>query len=234
MLCCLVAGCEALPAKPDEATDSVVVDTSLPEHVAAGELRWHACRFRIAWPEGEPADWDIDLLLAHGVIAEWVQRYTYSMPLWRFHRRAARDAAGRQFSFLFYADALTASDVVQGIENHVLLKQAQASGTVESVSCNDVAHWSGADIAATSDTNWSPVVQRAWPHYIHGVSRLWLSLIEQAAAGELDAGMSFSHRLTVYAEANARITGVWTREGKHAFLHHLNAVFGYQPVLMNY
>ena len=35
------------------------------------------------------------------------------------------------------------------------------------------------DIEDTSDASWSPVMQVAWPHYIMGVSRMWLEMIDQ-------------------------------------------------------
>lgn len=28
------------------------------------------------------------------------------------------------------------------------------------------------------------------------------------------------------------LTALWQNEGRHAFLHHLNALFGYEPILI--
>ncbi len=31
---------------------------------------------------------------------------------------------------------------------------------------------------------------------------------------------------------NDAVDDMWRQEGRHAFLHHLNAVFGYQPLVI--
>ena len=37
----------------------------------------------------------------------------------------------------------------------------------------------------------------------------------------------------VYARLNDRLCGIWQQQGRHAFLHHLNALFGYVPLLVS-
>ena len=88
------------------------------------------------------------------------------------------------------------------------------------------------DIEDTSDSNWSPLLQQSWPYFIMGVSRLWVDLIDRIAvdfSARLDQA-STQDKLEIYKEINDIVTGIWQVEGKHAFLHHLNALFGYQPM----
>ena len=69
-------------------------------------------------------------------------------------------------------------------------------------------------------------MQRAWPHFIMGVSRLWLELIrELERAGDWPSAPEAR-----YAAISEALDTQWRNEGGHALLHHLNAVFGYKEV----
>ena len=63
---------------------------------------------------------------------------------------------------------------------------------------------------------------------------MWLDLVSQLAHDEVsaDAALSFDQLDERYAGAGAGITSLWQNEGRHAFLHHLNALFGYEPILI--
>jgi hypothetical protein len=65
-----------------------------------------------------------------------------------------------------------------------------------------------------------------------GVSETWLRLIDEQVrdAAAADAAPSLPRLLERYRRANEAVTGIWEGEGHHAFLHHLNALFGYVPV----
>ena len=78
-----------------------------PQKIASSSGWWFA-RFRMHWPAEEQVNWHLDLLIAHRIVAPALARYGDEIRLWRFHRRAVRDQAGHQFSFIFYASAQTA------------------------------------------------------------------------------------------------------------------------------
>ena len=61
---------------------------------------------------------------------------------------------------------------------------------------------------------------------------MWLNLIAETVADmpAADAPLSFDEYEEFYKEVNAAITSLWENNGRHAFLHHLNALFGYEPV----
>jgi hypothetical protein len=65
-----------------------------------------------------------------------------------------------------------------------------------------------------------------------GVSSLWLGLINDHIHNSSKASKSISELLEAYRKVDAKITDNWRIEGQHAFLHHMNAVFGYQPMLI--
>jgi len=89
-------------------------------------------------------------------------------------------------------------------------------------------------ISDTSDPNWSAPLRKAWPYYLMGASQMWLDLISGMADGEqeTETPLTFDDLDHQYARINAAITTLWQNEGRHAFLHHLNALFGYEPIVI--
>jgi hypothetical protein len=67
-----------------------------------------------------------------------------------------------------------------------------------------------------------------------GASQMWLDLISAMADDEqkTETPLGFAELDQRYAGINAAITRLWQNEGRHAFLHHLNALFGYEPIII--
>lgn len=209
------------PSSPGFATPTV-----------KGGESWWVYRFRIDWPEGEPADWAVDLLLAHAVVKPNLDRFAQRLSYWRFHRRAARDAAGHQFSLLFYSDPATAGALYAALDASPVLAKIREQGLVTRIIKDDPQHPVRPGIADTSDPHWSPMLQRQWPAYIMGASLLWLGLVEEAVTDLPSEQHGGDDLLAEYRAADDRITRLWYKEGQHALLHHLNAVFGYHDLLI--
>lgn len=174
----------------------------------------------------------MDLLLAHQALLPVLERHHAEIFLWRFHRRAARDAAGHQFSLIFYAERRTAVRVYADILDNPLLQEAKNAGRLLEVLCDDTAGLAKPGIGDTSDPAWSAPLRNAWPYFIMGASRTWLELVAALAAedaAQLDSA-DFHAIEQRYQRVNSAVTAIWQREGRHAFLHHLNALFGYEPV----
>ena len=151
-----------------------------------------------------------------------------SIELWRFHRRAARDQAGRQFSFIFRGTPATAERVNARIAADPWVGRLRRRGLLEAVGFDDPARPTRPEVGDTSDPNWSPEMQAAWPHFIMGVSQLWLELIR-----EIDKqGKWPKEPLARYAAIEGALNEHWRSEGGHALLHHLSAVFGYRELLV--
>jgi hypothetical protein len=86
----------------------------------------------------------------------------------------------------------------------------------------------------TSDGNWSPTIRKSWPYFIMGVCRMWLAQIE-----EIEGTIPLKKRrsslralLESYRHINESIKTLWREQGYHSMLHHLNAIYGYEPVLV--
>lgn len=217
LLLCLI-GCAAQPV-------AMTTEPAVAPAAEAGASWWYV-RFRLRWPEGEEPSWYPDLLLADRVIGPALVAERAGIERWRFHRRAARDGAGRQFSFIFRAAPATARRVNARIEADPWVIRLQEQGIVQTVSYDDPDRPQRPGIGDTSDPNWSLPMQRAWPYFIEGASRLWLELIREFAKKE---GWP-AEPLARYAAIEKALNDLWRNEGGHALLHHLSAVFGYQEL----
>lgn len=223
----MLAGCSVhAPVKTPEVTDQ------LTEKYIEGHNWWYV-RCRLNWPEDQKPDWYLDTLIAHQIIAPVLERYDGQIQLWRFHRRAARDSSGHQFSFILYASVQTATDIYSDLQADALLEELVSERIITKVIYDDLSRTNRTGIADTSDPAWSPAVQNTWPHYIKGVSRMWLGLIgEIAESTEIENSPETIEEMQIfYSGVNESITEVWRNKGRHAFLHHLNALFGYEPLL---
>lgn len=223
----IITACTTVPMPPP----AVFPHPAAPPAVDSG---WWYARFRMDWPEGAEPAWHLDLLTAHRVIKPVIEGHSPDIHLWRFHRRAARDAAGHQFSFIFFASAETARKIYTEISQDGSLKIVRSSGRILEVVFDDATTVSRPAISDTSDPNWSAPLRKAWPYYLMGASQMWLDLISEMADGEQETETpstfgDLDHR---YAGINAAITTLWQNEGRHAFLHHLNALFGYEPIVI--
>lgn len=193
---------------------------------------WWVYRFRIAWPPEEKADFAVDLLLAHAVVKPSLEIFAERFAYWRFHRRAVRDAAGHRFTILFYTDPETAREFYASLEASPILKELREQGLVTQVIRDDPDAPVRPGIADTSDSHWSPTLQRHWPAYIMGVSLMWLGLVDDAVGALPPEQRANPNRLAVYRTAEERVLALWFKEGQHAFFHHLSAVFGYRELLI--
>ena len=218
MISTLVA-CASVSKQPESQTVS-------PGASAESEqAQWRYVRFRLAWADGEEVSSHLDLLIADQVLAPVIARYAKDIELWRFHRRWASDATGHQFSFIFYAPGSVAEHVIGQIEENPLLADLRLDGHLAELRVDAAAPDSATDPAATSDTSWTPEIQREWPKFIMGASRMWLGLVRSEAVKH--AELELYER---YLAAEAALDAQWLNQGNHAFFHHLSALFGYKPV----
>jgi hypothetical protein len=219
----LLAGCAAT-SPPIQLTGS--------HRVAPSENQgWRAIRFRMDRANGKTR-WERDVLIAHRIVAPILMTHGQDIPLWRFHRRSAEDIAGHQFSFLFYTGAKEADLINRQIMADPLLARLMTNKLVRGVLIDGVEDDTRPAIGATSDPKWSPVMQVVWPFYIMGVSRMWLELINQISAeiGIADDA-SLDRVIDHYRTVNDDVSQIWQQEGYHALLHHLNAIYGYIPLV---
>jgi hypothetical protein len=223
----VIAGCAT--TGPTKLTETIAPP---PQEIAAA-VGWWFARFRLHWPAEEQVSWHLDLLIAHKIVAPVLAQYKDAIDLWRFHRRAVRDNAGHQFSFIFYASAETAYQVFDMLRANEMLSEMKSAGMIIEDRYDNTDRISRPHIEDTSDASWPPAIQKNWPYFIMGASRMWLNLISETIAGmpNSDRPLPIEENEERYKKANAAISELWQKEGQHAFLHHLSALFGYRAII---
>jgi hypothetical protein len=172
----------------------------------------------------------MDLLLAHAIVGPVLKEYATEIDWWRFHRRAGVDETGHQLSFAFYSTSLVAEQIMGSIKQNPILRQTMDAHLLEKIIFDDPDFPDYPQIEDLSDHHWSPKLQRNWPAYIMGVSSLWLGLIDDVMADIPHQDDDILMLLDRYREAERRISALWYKEGQHALIHHLSAIFGYKPM----
>ncbi len=222
-VCALALVCTGCAYTPPSAVPAV---TGLGTRIE--DARWFSSCFRMPLGDDGAPRWAVDLALADRVLAPLLATHQAHLGLWRFHRRAGNDVAGHQFSLLVYVSAERYAQMRQAIDGSTALRAMIESGLVREVVHECRAPQQLPLVEATSDPAWDPALQRAWPYFIMGVSASWLALVQEFA----DAAGTETDVLTKYQKVEARINKLWGLQGRHAFLHHLSAVYGYQPLRM--
>jgi hypothetical protein len=193
---------------------------------------WWSIVFRMHWDPEQTPDWYLDALVADQVCAPALVNFGPQISLWRFHRRAADDQSGHRLSLFIYTDSLTADVLFTQIRAASLLQWLESDGRIDSVSMTQVERPELPPIARTSDATWPPELQASWPWFIMGVSQSWLSLIRQVSAEQPLEDPSPAALLDYYRSVDDQVTALWREYGQHVYLHHLNALFGYQPLII--
>lgn len=192
---------------------------------------WWQLRFKLIWPEDDYPDFSRHLLIAEQLLLPTITAHEQQLPLWRFHRRASRDAAGNQFSLIFYADEAVATQIADEISADPLTLWLRENGMIEKVFLTKRTTEELGLLEQTSDPEWPMEIQRSWPYFIMGASQAWLMLVQETSqeAG-LTGSVSYADLLAHYQQIDLAVNVQWAEYGQHAYLHHLNAIFGYQPL----
>jgi len=230
ILSLLLAGCtpttQVEPA-PAYAPRAALIDPEQPDRF------WWQLRFRLAWPEGEEADFSRHLLIAEQLLLPVIVEHQEQLPLWRFHRRAGRDATGHQFSLIFFSDKSTAEKVHAEITSAPITQWLIDRQLLEETRFDQRSPQELGRLELTSDPSWPLEIQRSWPHFIMGTSQAWLMQVQELSAQNALVGeVEYPAMLLHYQDVDARLNAQWREFGQHAYLHHLNAVFGYQPLVI--
>ena len=172
----------------------------------------------------------------HGVLISAFSpvRRMARIALWRFHRRAGMDAAGHQLTFLMYTQQPVADAVQSQIEENALVASLQRAGYLKGVVTTCRGREPSPAVAAHSDPGWHPHIQKTWPYYIMGVSASWLALVDGVSIeiGDTSEPKSVTELLEHYQAVHKEVSENWRGQGQHAYIHHLSAVFAYEPLFI--
>ena len=231
----LLTACSVQPI----STDAAPYNIPSPELISTSQESphyWWTARFKMIWQgEHNAIDFSSNLIIAHQIINPVLTSNNETIKLWRFHRRAANDSTGHQFSFIFYTTQENARKIYKEINTNPLTIQLIDEEIVEKISFDNLNKPKKPKIGDTSDKSWFREIQKSWPYYIMGVSILWLDMLNQQAAQEnVDISSSIKSQQKQYRQINKEITAQWKSQGKHAFFHHISAIFGYEAIEVRY
>lgn len=218
--CGLFAGCASVDSQAPTAPRSAVDAAGLTD-----ESRWWHVRFRFHRDGLATTNSYLDGLMAVELMAPLLEQREREMALWRFHRRWPEDPVGHQLSFMFFAQPATALAIEQELKKEPLLRRLTDEGHLRDWFVEPSPHDDAVVPASTSDDRWPPALQREWPHFIMGASRMWLGLLQDASARYRTLTLHCRYR-----RVEKVINELWFEEANHALFHHLSALFGYRPM----
>jgi hypothetical protein len=237
----LFSGCAALSqsqqqmmlANSEKITirnSEVLLPSLTPSHSSSQQGWWQLGFHRMIESDEEDPQWHYDALIAFTILKPIIE-VSQELKLWRFHRRATSDKSGHKFSFIFYATRELGEKIYQSINGHPIVEQLLREKHTDRLSFYDINLAIRSNVESTSDKNWPLELQKSWPYFIMGVSQTWLSLIEQYYLKlKLDDEENLTARVENFKDINDKVNVLWESNGSHAFLHHLNALFGYQEL----
>lgn len=233
LFCAWLSACASLSLQaPESSVSSNTKHTVITSSAVSGtDQGWWQVGFHRNMQEDEEPAWYMDTLVAYEIIKPILDQYEQQIPLWRFHRRAAVDNSGHQFSFIFYSERSNGELVYKLIKDSQYVKTLQKENYLDRLSFYDINSVARHEIEATSDKNWPIELQKAWPDFAMGISRTWLRLVEgYVARSNEEDSREVTAQVEQFQEISKKIDSVWEQKGGHAFLHHLNALFGYQEL----
>jgi hypothetical protein len=184
----------------------------------------------------DPPAWYMGPLLADRIMAPVIKQEGQNIFLWRFHRRAVSDEAGHQFSFIFYSTPEVAERVEAAVKANPLVDQLIEAGLLSEVGYPDVSVIDQPRVSDTSDQHWPDEIKSTWPVFIMGASEMWLKMTEDLADADPEAGeqMSVAEMSKLYQRVEEQLDTIWREDSRHAYFHHLNALFGYKRSLVGF
>lgn len=192
---------------------------------------WWQLRIKLSWPEGDAPDFSRHLLIAEQLLLPVITEREQQLPLWRFHRRAGRDGAGHQFSLLFFTDETSATQINDTVNANPLTQWLIEQKMIEKTRFQKRSKEELGHLENTSDPNWPMEIQRSWPYFIMGASQTWLMLVQELSSEEpLSGTVDYPALLAHYRVVDAKLNAQWQDYAQHVYLHHLSAIFGYQPI----
>lgn len=225
--CGLLIACTSAIQSGDTTATSPPINTLKPDNKMLG---WRIVCFHLAWQRQQEPDWSIGTQIAGAVIAEALKTLQTDIPLWRFHRRATDDAVGHTFSLMLYSAAPVAAKLYDAIQKSPVAQQLQKTGHILRIDFDPLDKNPKPNIQDTSDPAWPMPLQKTWPKFILGVSQMWLELIVELKMAQPDT----SDQRQIYQTIHQQLTELWDQHGQHAWLHHLNALYGYAPTAIRF
>lgn len=223
LLSILLSACA--PVKPEPSPEPI-----LTKPINQNNMGWRTVCFQLVWARKQEPDWAIGTQLAGEIIAPALASLRPHIKFWRFHRRAKDDVTGHTFSFMVYSSSQTAEHLYTLIKTHPTTVQLQKTRDITDVRYDPPDKNPKPELKDTSDPDWPIAIQKTWPVFIMGVSQMWLDLVLLLKSEQPDQ----SDQRKAYQAIHEQVNKLWEKHGQHAWLHHLNALYGYSPLAIHF
>lgn len=192
--------------------------------------KWYFYRFRLYDDFNKETKWWLDLFIIDQIVRKVIENNSISnkIDLWRFHRRKGKDIAGHQFSFLCYTKKKNSKKIDKFIKNTDGFKILSNNNILGKYFIEE----GGEGINGSGDRHWPEKISYSWPYFIQGVSRSIMEMIKLITFDYYINNITDMDNLLeieeLYQKVDKHLDYYWYEYGGHAFLHHLNGLFGYQ------
>ncbi len=204
--------------------------------------RWHQIVFYVLADKKQDLhgiaklDSPVHLLIADELFKSII--HDHDLRLWRFHRMFIVYKKGfpgvedsNQFKFKFFST----KEIYDEIKSKVKLyldKNPILWDVLLDVKCFSCLEDN--DIMDDHDDDWPLLIKKTWPHYICGISKMWLEMISEAKKDvywkTYPEDLELFDRINYYEMVGAEMKRKWTSWANHAVFHHANLLFGGHPV----
>ena len=190
--------------------------------------KWYFYRFRLKYNFGKAPKWWLDLFIIDRIFRIIIKDkgINYQVKLWRFHRRSGEDNTGHQTTLACYTtgrDSVTIDNIIRSTPSFKLLSDGNLLREY-------FIEEGGEYIDGSGDGHWPIEIRQSWPYFIQGASESILEMLRLIIDGIWHME-DFDNILDIeefYQKVNERLVHIWYSQGGHAYLHHLNALFGYE------
>jgi len=196
--------------------------------------KWNNFRFKITWDVNQNPKWWIDLFILDDIVRKVLLEHRDEIELWRVHRMADIDSVRHQLTFLCYTADKTAKSIDTSISAKDTLKVLKDNNLLKEYFWEEKLEKNTKTNIQDGEDNWPIELKKSWPFFIQGVSEMFLELIAQIK-NQIPDKVQPSDPISLieryYVELEKRLLGLWYESGNRAFFHHINAVFGYAPLV---
>lgn len=191
--------------------------------------KWYSFSFNISWDRNqEPKTW-IDIFIIDTIVREVISQKKSEIVFWRMHRRWFVDEHGHELTFDCFTNEEASNEIERLIKDSDAFKVLQKNKLLVEVLERIPG---GAEIHGLTDKeSWPECLKKSWTYYINGCCEMFLRLIENIKGGE-SVPTDIQNAEQFYIKVNNELIRIWQSFGCNAFFHHLNAIFGYQPLLI--
>jgi len=136
--------------------------------------RWHSFTFQIARTKNGETQWWVDIFILDRILRDILEAEQAEVSLWRIHRRGEGGGHEQEFTLECRTYKEAADRIDKRIRENAGYTFLDSHKLMKYVRPKPVAKPDG-----LSETNWPAELKKAWPYYIHGVSKMFLEFAEQ-------------------------------------------------------